>query len=254
MTAVRRRGTPRSAIRTDPKLLPSRTSAMPLPPLSGPADHARRGAANNRDTRYGLAQARARRDLCAELADRSRQCRDQRDDGDRFHHARLALAARARRGGARIQPLSASVPARHRRRRSALADRRFEDRRRRRRGGVAPGDAPGASLRARDCARHMARALANHEHPQGDRRGARSRPGRRSLYAGIPVEPSAEPAVLRRALGLFRPRAAPPHSDRGAGGGCGQRARQLRAHLRPARNAGARGFSGRDSQPRSPRR
>ena len=69
---------------------------------------------------------------CAGLADRSRQCRDQRDDGDRLHDARLAVAARARRGIARLQSLSPALPVRHRRRRGAVADRRLEGRRGRR--------------------------------------------------------------------------------------------------------------------------
>ena len=177
-------------------------------PRSGPADHARRSA-NKRDSRHGLAQARARGDARAELADRSRQCRDQRDDGDRHHDARLAVAARARRRRARIQPLPAPVPAWKRHRLGALPDRRREGRGRRRRGSVAPRDPPGASLRAHHCARHLARPVAHLKHPQGDRRRARSRRRRRNLYARVPVEPRAQPALLRRARSLFRPRASP---------------------------------------------
>ena len=129
-----------------------------------------------------------------------------------------------------------------RHRRGALPDRRREGRGRRRRGSVAPRDPPGASLRAHHRARHLARPVAHLEHPQGDRRRARSRRRRRNLYARVPVEPRAQPALLRRARSLFRPRASPARADRRPRGRRVQRARQLRAHLRQAGGAGARHF------------
>ena len=201
-----------------------------------------RAAAPTSAAADGLAQARARRDARAKLADRSRQCRDQRDDGDRHHDARLAVAARARRRRARIQPLPAPIPAWRRHRLGALPDRRREGRGRRRRGSVAPRDPPGASLRAHHCARHLAGPVAHLEHPQGDRRRARSRRRRRNLYARVPVEPRAQPALLCRARSFFCPRASPTRPDRRPRGRRVQRARQLRAHLRQAGGAGARHF------------
>ena len=149
-----------------------------------------------------------------------------------------ALAA----GALGFQPLPAPIPAWHRHRRGALPDRRREGRGRRRRGSVAPRDPPGASLRAHHCARHLAGPVAHLEHPQGDRRRARPRRRRRNLYARVPVEPRAQPAVLCRARGVFCPRASPARADRRPRGGRVQRARQLRAHLRQAGGAGARHF------------
>ena len=123
--------------------------------------------------------------LRARLADRSRQRRDQLDDRDRHHHARLALAARARRGRARLQPLSSTHRARHRRRVGVFPDRRvdgwrWQDRRSRRatHAGV-PLVAVALSLLTWI---YLWRTRAD---SAGHRRTSRSRARRRDLHARL---------------------------------------------------------------------
>ena len=77
-------------------------------------DHVRRGRIGQ-TFRRPRAQARDRRDRRAGLAADPRQCRDQCDDGDRLHDARLAVAAarwrRARSGSISICRSSCSASA-----------------------------------------------------------------------------------------------------------------------------------------------
>ena len=224
------------------------TPALPQPPVSvttrSPASgsaHARRAANGQSLRRCRLAQTRARRDPGAELAARSRQRRRQRDDGDRLHDARLAVAPRARRRRARLQSSisrrfssasawSAAL--------SPIAAARLgagDDA-----GEPAARDAPGASLGpphrrapgsccgrpARSCPRSASRRIwrATPEFTcaacnGGWRRTCCSSPPARVFAALERPRPTLVAGLIARRL---------------------QRARQLRADLRQVRHAGAR--------------
>ena len=224
----------------DRRVLSSKPASITTRCFASGSAHVRRAASDQSPSRRRPAQARACRHPGAELAARSRQRRGQRDDGDGFRHARSAVAARAGGGGARLQPLPADVPPRHRSRCGAVADRRREDRRRRRPEGHPESGEPGAAFRASHFRRRMDRPVADEGNPPRHRRAARPCARRRNLHARVPVGPCAEPPVLRRALGLRRARAAASDAGRGTRRCRLQRLRQLCADLRQVRHARAR--------------
>ena len=173
-------------------------------PSSGPDDHGRRRATGRICSRKRLAQTRASRDACAWLADHPRQSCDQRDDRDGLHDARAALAAGARRGIARLLSLSAAVPLRPRRRRSAVSHRRRQARRGPRQRRATARDAPSAYFCGLLRRRRVDRSHWRGPVPARDRRARGRRPGRRGLSQRVPMGPGTEPRLLRGAGRVFR--------------------------------------------------
>ena len=135
-------------------------------------------------SRKRLAQARARRDACARLADHPRQSRDQRDDRDRLHDARAAFAARARRRIARLLSLSAACCSASASSQRCLLSPPLRLARARRQGAKAR-DPPGAYFCGLLRRRRVDRSHRRGPVPARDRRAGGRRPGRRSLPPGF---------------------------------------------------------------------
>jgi hypothetical protein len=173
-------------------------------PQSGPDDHGRRRATAGGRRQKRLAEARARRDACARLADHSRQCRNLRDDRDRLYHARPAVAARACCWRARLQSLSACYGAWHRYRCGAVADRRCKNWRWRERRGAQARNASVALISSCAFPHRLDLPLADGADFAGYRRTGRPCARRRNLHARLSVEPAAKSSIHHCPLHLFR--------------------------------------------------